>query len=273
MTPLLRISDLTVDFQLGSATVHAVKGISLDLAAGETLAVVGESGSGKTATALSILQLNPVPPCVYPSGSVVFDGNDLLTLDDKALRGIRGNEIAMIFQDPMTSLSPLKKVGAQVGESLQLHQGIPRRQQRAAVIESLTEAGIPRPEERANQYPHELSGGLRQRVMIAMALITRPRLLIADEPTTALDVTVQSQILELLVQLQDRHGMAIMVITHDLGVVADVADQVTVMKSGEIVEKGSVEQIFATPEHGYTAHLLAATPRLIGADASTQESR
>ncbi|NED99236.1 ATP-binding cassette domain-containing protein [Phytoactinopolyspora halotolerans] len=269
MTPLLRISDLTVDFELGHQTAHAVRGVSLDIAEGETLAVVGESGSGKTVTALSILQLNPVPPCVYRSGSITFDGRELLSLGQRGLRSVRGDQIAMIFQDPMTSLNPLKKVGIQIGEALRLHRGTSRRDGRPAVIEALAEAGVPRPEQRADQYPHELSGGLRQRVMIAMALVTRPRLLIADEPTTALDVTVQAQILELLVDLQQRHHMAILLITHDFGVVADVADRVTVMKSGEVVEESDVGPIFAAPGHDYTRRLHAATPRL--APAATTE--
>ncbi|SDS43102.1 ABC transporter ATP-binding protein [Jiangella sp. DSM 45060] len=263
MTPLLRIRDLTVDFELDGETVHAVRGVSLEVAAGETLALVGESGSGKTATALSILRLNPQPPCVYPAGTIELDGADLLARPEPQLRPVRGNDVAMIFQDPMTSLNPLKKVGRQIGEALRLHRGVGRREVRPAVVEALAEAGVPRPEERADQYPHELSGGLRQRAMIAMALVTRPRVLIADEPTTALDVTVQAQILELLARLQDRHGMAILLITHDLGVVADVADRVAVMRAGEIVETGRCEELFAAPSHEYTRNLLAATPRLI----------
>src|SRR5690606_29075486 len=265
MTAVLSLGTLSVDFELGTETVHAVRDVSLDLAEGETLAIVGESGSGKTATALSILQLNPVPPAVYRSGTIRFGAHDLLALPEARLRAIRGNDIAMIFQDPMTSLNPLKKVGRQIGETLQLHRDVSRRDTRSAVVEALAQAGVPRPDERAEQYPHELSGGLRQRAMIAMALVTRPKVLIADEPTTALDVTVQAQILELLVQLQDRHGMAIVLITHDLGVVADVADRIAVMRSGEIVEEQPCEPLFAAPQHEYTRSLLAATPRLAGA--------
>ena len=265
MTTVLSIDKLSVDFELGTETVHAVRDVSFDLAEGETLAVVGESGSGKTATALSILQLNPVPPAVYRSGTIRFGDHDLLALPEDRLRAIRGNDIAMIFQDPMTSLNPLKKVGRQIGETLQLHRDVPRRDARSTVVEALAQAGVPQPDERAEQYPHELSGGLRQRAMIAMALVTQPKVLIADEPTTALDVTVQAQILELLVQLQDRHGMAIVLITHDLGVVADVADRIAVMRSGAIVEEQPCEPLFAAPQHEYTRSLLAATPRLAGA--------
>lgn len=262
MNPLLRIADLSVDFDLGHEVVHAVTGVSIDVAEGEIVALVGESGSGKTATALSVLQLNPVPPCVYRSGTITFDGRDTLTLGPAALRNVRGNDIAMIFQDPMTSLNPVKKVGTQVGEVVALHRGLRGAKRRAAVVDALAEAGVPRPEERADLYPHQLSGGLRQRAMIAMALIARPRLLIADEPTTALDVTVQAQILELLADLRERHRMGVLLITHDLGVVADVADRVTVMRGGAVVEEGPVWTLFANPQHAYTRGLLAATPRL-----------
>ncbi|NED91088.1 ABC transporter ATP-binding protein [Streptomyces sp. SID11233] len=260
--PVLEFQDLRVDFELASSTVHAVRGVSLSVAAGETLAVVGESGSGKSATALSAMRLNPEPPCVYAGGRVLLDGRDVLALPERELRKVRGAGISMVFQDPMTSLDPLQRVGAQVAEALRLHGGHSRTEARQAALTALDEVGIPDPEHRYRQYPHELSGGLRQRVMIASALVARPRVLIADEPTTALDVTVQRQILELLVTLQRRHGMAVLLITHDLGVVAETADRVAVMRHGEVVETGDVDQVFARPAAQYTRDLLAATPRL-----------
>ncbi|MBY8882679.1 ABC transporter ATP-binding protein [Streptomyces sp. PLK6-54] len=260
--PVLEIDGLNVDFRLDTTTVHAVRGVSLRLAQGETLAVVGESGSGKTATALSVLRLNPQPPCVYAGGRILFEGRDLLTVPDKELGRIRGSDIAMVFQDPMTSLDPLRRVGVQVAEVLRHHQGLSRAAARAAALEALDEVGVPDPERRFRQYPHELSGGLRQRVMIAGALVGRPRVLIADEPTTALDVTVQRQILDLLVSLQQRHGMAVLLITHDLGVVAETADRVAVMHQGRVVETGDVLDVFERPADDYTRRLLAATPRL-----------
>ncbi|MEV4596931.1 ABC transporter ATP-binding protein [Amycolatopsis sp. NPDC049253] len=258
---LVEIKDLRVEFRLDTGTVTAVDGVSFAVDEGETLAVVGESGSGKTATALSLLRLNPEPPCVY-EGEVLLDGRDVLRLSEKDLRGIRGNDVAMVFQDPMTSLNPVKRVGAQVAEVVRRHGHASRAQAAAAAVEALREAGIPDAERRAAQYPHQLSGGLRQRVMIAMALVGRPRVLVADEPTTALDVTVQAQILELLVELQRRHGMAIVLITHDLGVVAEVADRVVVMRSGRVVETGAVLPVFETPQEDYTRELLRATPKL-----------
>ncbi|MFI6345493.1 ATP-binding cassette domain-containing protein [Streptomyces sp. NPDC050560] len=260
--PVLRFEDLTVDFRLQSATVHAVRGVSLDVAAGETLAVVGESGSGKTATALSALRLNPEPPCVYAGGRVLFEGRDLLALGERDLGRVRGAAVSMVFQDPMTSLDPLQRVGGQVAEVLRHHRGASRAEAREQALATLDEVGIPDPERRYRQYPHELSGGLRQRVMIAAALVARPRVLIADEPTTALDVTVQRQILDLLVALQRRHGMAVLLITHDLGVVAETADRVAVMHDGEIVEQGEAAAVFDRPADPYTRRLLAATPRL-----------
>ncbi|MCX5144091.1 ABC transporter ATP-binding protein [Streptomyces sp. NBC_00338] len=260
--PVLEFRDLRVDFALAASTVHAVRGVSFAVHAGETLAVVGESGSGKSATALSALRLNPEPPCVYAGGQVLLDGGDVLALREKELRKVRGGQISMVFQDPMTSLDPLQRVGDQVSEVLRLHGGHSRAEARRAALTALDEVGIPDPERRYGQYPHELSGGLRQRVMIASALVARPRVLIADEPTTALDVTVQRQILELLVGLQRRHGMAVLLITHDLGVVAETADRVVVMRHGEVVETGGVEQVFTRPAAPYTRDLLAATPRL-----------
>ncbi len=262
MTPLLEINDLSVDFRLASGTVHAVQGVSLRVEAGRTLAVVGESGSGKTVTAASVLRLNPSPPCVYTAGRIHFDGRDLLTLSERELGRIRGNDISMVFQDPMTGLDPLQRIGAQVAEVVRHHQGLSRAEAKAAALATLEEVGIPEPEQRYRQYPHELSGGLRQRVMIATALVGRPRVLIADEPTTALDVTVQRQILDLLVALQRRHGMAVVLITHDLGVVAETADDVVVMKDGRVVESGGVLDVFDHPADDYTRRLLDATPRL-----------
>jgi peptide/nickel transport system ATP-binding protein/oligopeptide transport system ATP-binding protein len=260
--PLLEIRNLTVDFQLETSVVHAARDVSLHVRAGETLAVVGESGSGKSATALSILGLNPVPPCVYAGGEILFDGRDLLRLSEKELGKIRGRDIAMVFQDPMTSLDPLQRVGAQVAEVLRHHTEMSRAEAKEAALAALDEVGIPDPALRYRQYPHELSGGLRQRVMIAMALVARPRVLIADEPTTALDVTVQRQILDLLVTLQDKHNMAVVLITHDLAVVAETADRVVVMNKGRIVESGDVLDVFERPADEYTRRLLAVTPRL-----------
>ncbi|RZF09797.1 ATP-binding cassette domain-containing protein [Streptomyces albidoflavus] len=260
--PLLEIDRLSVDFRLESSVVHAVQDVSLHVHAGETLAVVGESGSGKSATALSVLRLNPSPPCVYTGGQIRFDGRDLLTLSEKELGRVRGRDIAMVFQDPMTCLDPLQRVGTQVAEVLRLHTGQSRAEARAAALAALDEVGIPDPEVRYRQYPHELSGGLRQRVMIATALVTRPRVVIADEPTTALDVTVQRQILDLLVSLQDKHDMAVVLITHDLAVVAETADRVAVMNKGRVVETGDVLDVFDRPADAYTRRLLAATPRL-----------
>ncbi|MCL6276651.1 ABC transporter ATP-binding protein [Streptomyces albidoflavus] len=260
--PLLEIDHLSVDFRLESSVVHAVQGVSLHVHAGETLAVVGESGSGKSATALSVLRLNPSPPCVYTGGEIRFDGRDLLTLSEKELGRVRGRDIAMVFQDPMTCLDPLQRVGTQVAEVLRLHTGHSRAEARKAALAALDEVGIPDPEVRYRQYPHELSGGLRQRVMIATALVTRPRVVIADEPTTALDVTVQRQILDLLVSLQDKHDMAVVLITHDLAVVAETADRVAVMNKGRVVETGDVLDVFDRPADAYTRRLLAATPRL-----------
>ncbi|MFJ4467732.1 ATP-binding cassette domain-containing protein [Streptomyces sp. NPDC089424] len=260
--PLLQIKNLRVDFRLETSVVHAVQDVSFDVRAGETLAVVGESGSGKTATALSVLRLNPSPPCVYPAGEIVFGGRDLLTLSERELGQVRGREIAMVFQDPMTCLDPLQRVGSQVAEVLRHHTGMSRAEAKEAALAALEEVGVPDPAVRYRQYPHELSGGLRQRVMIAAALVSRPRLLIADEPTTALDVTVQQQILDLLVTLQRGHDMAVLLITHDLAVVAETADRVVVMNKGTVVETGDVLDVFDRPAHDYTRELLAATPRL-----------
>ncbi|MFG2438814.1 ATP-binding cassette domain-containing protein [Streptomyces sp. NPDC048508] len=260
--PLLEIKGLSVDFQLQTSTVHAVQDVSLHVTAGETLAVVGESGSGKSATALSVLRLNPSPPCHYIRGEILFDGRDLLKLPEKELGRIRGRDIAMVFQDPMTCLDPLQRVGAQVAEVLRHHTDMSRAEAKQAALAALDEVGIPDPDLRYRQYPHELSGGLRQRVMIATALVARPRVLIADEPTTALDVTVQRQILDLLVTLQHKHDMGVVLITHDLAVVAETADRVAVMNKGRVVETGTVLDVFDHPADEYTRTLLAATPRL-----------
>ena len=234
--------------------------VSFSLAKGETLALVGESGSGKSVSALSILKLLPYPAASHPSGEILFDGQDLLHADDKTLRSVRGNRISMIFQEPMSSLNPLHTVEQQIGEVLSIHHGMGENQSRARVLELLEDVGIREPEKRLKSYPHQLSGGQRQRVMIAMALANEPELLIADEPTTALDVTVQAQILELLRDLQKSHGMALLFITHDLGIVEKLADKVCVMTEGQIVEKGPTAEIFANPTHAYTRHLLGSEP-------------
>jgi len=260
--PLLSIRDLGVSFgdPKGNAA-QAVRGVSFDIARGETLALVGESGSGKSVTALSILKLLPYPPAFHPRGSIRFDGQELLSAPEEALRKVRGNDIAMIFQEPMTSLNPLHTVEKQVRETLLVHRGMDARSARPRVLELLELVGIREPHKRLGAYPHELSGGQRQRVMIAMALANEPKLLIADEPTTALDVTVQAQILKLLRDLQREMGMAMLFITHDLGIVRAIADRVAVMQAGEIVEQGVTGDVFARPAHAYTRKLLAAQPK------------
>lgn len=258
--PLLQIDDLAVDYRQAGKVTHAVRGVSLTLNRGETLALVGESGSGKSATALSVLKLLPYPAAHHPRGSVCFEGHELLGADSAELRRVRGNDIAMIFQEPMTSLNPLHTVEQQIGEVLERHQGLSKSAARAEVLSLLNRVGIPEPEGRLRSYPHQLSGGQRQRIMIAMALANKPSLLIADEPTTALDVTVQAQILKLLKQLQAETGMAILMITHDLGIARHFAQRVCVMQNGEIVEQGPIEQIFERPVHPYTIKLLEAEP-------------
>jgi microcin C transport system ATP-binding protein len=257
---LLKVDDLCVDFSTPNGTVQAVKGISFEVGKGETLALVGESGSGKSVTALSILQLLPYPVARHPAGSITFEGEELVNAPDPRLRAIRGNDIAMIFQEPMTSLNPLHTIEKQVNEVLFVHKGLSRPQARARTLELLKLVGLSDAEKRLNAYPHELSGGQRQRVMIAMALANEPKLLIADEPTTALDVTIQAQILELLDDLKERFGMSMLFITHDLGIVRKMADRVCVMNQGEIVEHGTTESIFQNPSHAYTRHLLDAEP-------------
>ncbi|MBP2150293.1 ABC transporter ATP-binding protein [Xanthobacter flavus] len=262
-TPLLSVRDLSVAFRRGDGAppALAVKTVSFELAKGETLALVGESGSGKSVTALSVLKLLPYPSASHPSGEILFKGRDLLTVPERELRGIRGNNITMVFQEPMSSLNPLHSIERQVGEMLILHRGMSAHAARARTLELLAEVGIPQPEERLNAFPHQLSGGQRQRVMIAMALANEPDLLIADEPTTALDVTVQAQILKLLKELQARLGMAMLFITHDLGIVRKIADRVCVMQKGEIVEQGGAEATFLHPKHPYTQALLKAEPK------------
>ncbi len=259
--PLLSVRDLSVAFTQGGNQSVAVDHISFDLAKGETVALVGESGSGKSVSALSVLKLLPYPTASHPSGKILFQGADLLAMNEKQLRSVRGNKITMIFQEPMTSLNPLHTIEQQIAEILALHQGMGDRQAKARTLALLNEVGIREPEKRLDAYPHQLSGGQRQRVMIAMALANEPELLIADEPTTALDVTVQAQILELLAGLKARKGMSMLFITHDLGIVRKIADRVCVMTKGKIVETGPTKEIFANPQHAYTKHLLAAEPK------------
>ncbi|MBW8786526.1 MAG: ABC transporter ATP-binding protein [Rhizobium leguminosarum] len=259
--PLLSVRDLSVAFHQGGETSLAVDHISFDIAKGEVVALVGESGSGKSVSANSILRLLPYPSASHPSGEILFKGKDLLKASERELREVRGNDITMIFQEPMTSLNPLHTIEKQIAEILALHQGMTGQSARQRVLELLNQVGIREPEKRLKAYPHELSGGQRQRVMIAMALANRPELLIADEPTTALDVTVQAQILELLRQLKAVHGMSLLFITHDLGIVRKFADRVCVMTKGRIVETGAVEDVLSNPKHDYTRHLLASEPR------------
>jgi microcin C transport system ATP-binding protein len=258
---LLEVADLSVAFRQGSRDTLAVDRVSFEIKKGETVALVGESGSGKSVTALSVLKLLPYPSAHHPSGSIRFKGQELLDLPEDKIRHVRGNDITIIFQEPMTSLNPLHMIEKQIGEILLLHQGLTGAAARIRTIELLTQVGIPEAETRLASYPHQLSGGQRQRVMIAMALANEPDLLIADEPTTALDVTVQAQILSLLKELQRRLGMAMLFITHDLGIVRKLADTVCVMKEGKIVETGPVERVFTAPEHPYTRALLAAEPK------------
>src|SRR5262249_10489029 len=258
---LLEVKDLSVTFRQGQRETLAVDHVSFEIKKGETVALAGESGWGKSVTALSVLKLLPYPAAHHPSGSIRFKGEDHLRLTETEIRRVRGNDITIIFQEPMTSLNPLHTIEKQIGEILLLHQGLAGEAARARTIELLTQVGIPEPETRLKSYPHQLSGGQRQRVMIAMALANEPDLLIADEPTTALDVTVQAQILKLLKDLQSRLGMAMLFITHDLGIVRKIADTVCVMKEGKIVETGPVERVFAQPQHPYTRALLGAEPK------------
>ncbi len=261
MSPLLEVEDLRVSFDTEDGVVHAVDGVSYEVDTGKTLGIVGESGSGKTVSSLTTLGLTR-SRSTRISGRIVFGGRDLLTASTDELRRIRGNEIAMIFQDPLSSLHPFYKVGHQLVEAIRIHRDMSKSAARKRAIDLIELVGIPDPKRRVNQYPHEFSGGMRQRAMIAMALANEPKLLIADEPTTALDVTVQAQILALLQDLQDRLGMAIIIITHDLGVVAEITDEICVMYAGRIVEHASTDQIFDAPEHPYTWGLITSIPRL-----------
>ncbi|MFT9818547.1 ABC transporter ATP-binding protein [Lysinibacillus sp. NPDC056185] len=259
---ILEVKDLKINFKTYAGLVHAVRGVNFDLKEGETLAIVGESGSGKSVTSNALMKLIPQPPGIYESGQILFNGRDLVPLSDKEMSKVRGNEIAMIFQDPMTSLNPTMKVGRQITEVILKHKKVSKADAKKRAIELLTQVGIPFPEKRYNQYPHEFSGGMRQRVVIAIALAADPKLLIADEPTTALDVTIQAQILELMKEIQKTSKTSIIFITHDLGVVANVADRVAVMYAGQIVEYGTVNDVFYNPKHPYTWGLLGSMPDL-----------
>ena len=262
MPPLLEVKDLQTHFRTDDGLVKAVNGVSFHVDKGETLGIVGESGSGKSVTSMSVMRLIPNPPGKIVGGKILFDGEDLLTYDEDEMRKIRGKNIAMIFQDPMTSLNPVLTIGRQITEALELHLRLTNKEARNRAAELLTLVGIPSPVKRLDDFPHQFSGGMRQRVMIAMALSCNPDLLIADEPTTALDVTIQAQILELINQLKDELGMAIIIITHDLGVVARMADRINVMYAGRIIEEGPTNQIFADPRMPYTIGLLQSIPRL-----------
>jgi oligopeptide transport system ATP-binding protein len=260
--PLLAVKNLKTQFFTQDGVVKAVNGVSFQLMPGETLGIVGESGCGKSITAMSIMRLIPTPPGKIVDGEVMFQGKDVLKMNDQQLRGVRGNDIAMVFQDPMTSLNPVLTVNRQIGESLELHKGMSKSESRARAIELLKMVGIPNAEQRVDQYPHQFSGGMRQRVMIAMALSCDPMLLIADEPTTALDVTIQAQILDLMKKLQQERGTAVILITHDLGVVAGMADRVQVMYAGTIAETADTYELFGNPRHPYTLGLMKSIPRL-----------
>ena len=259
--PLLEVENLQVHFRTPTGINRAVDGVSFHVDPGETLAIVGESGCGKSVTSMSMMRLIPEPPGKI-AVSIRLEGRDILALSDREMRALRGNDISMIFQEPMTSLNPVLTVGRQIGETLRLHQGLDQAQAEARAVEMLTLVGIPEPARRVREYPHQLSGGMRQRVMIAMALACNPKLLIADEPTTALDVTIQAQILKLMLELKQRVGAAIILITHDLGVVAEVAERVMVMYAGRKVEEAPVKELFRSPRHPYTQGLLGALPKL-----------
>jgi peptide/nickel transport system ATP-binding protein len=263
---LLEVRDLRTYFRTDDGIVKAVDGVNFSVEKGKTLGIVGESGSGKSVTCLTIMGLNPKKTAIT-SGQALFNGEDLITMPRKRLRDVRGNDIAMIFQDPMTSLNPVHTIGKQLVEAIQLHRDVSKRQGKSRALELLKAVGIPRAERRIDDYPHQFSGGMRQRVMIAMALVNDPDLLIADEPTTALDVTTQAQILELMNRLQREFGSAIIMITHDLGVIAEIADEVVVMYAARVAEKGTVDQLFTRPHHPYTWGLLGSLPRL---DADTE---
>ncbi len=257
---LLEVQDLGVEFQTRAGTAWVLDGVRFSLQRGETLGLVGESGCGKSITALAMMRLIPNPPGRITSGRIVFDGRDLLALNETEMRSIRGNRMSMIFQEPMTSLNPAYTVGDQIGEAVRLHQHMTHRQARARAVEMLQAVGIPAAVTRVNEYPHQFSGGMRQRVMIAMALACKPDILIADEPTTALDVTVQAQIFDLISELRERTGTAVLLITHDMGAIAEMADRVAVMYAGRIVEEGSAKQVLQAPLHPYTQGLIGCTP-------------
>ncbi|HRO68521.1 MAG TPA: ABC transporter ATP-binding protein, partial [Pseudobdellovibrionaceae bacterium] len=259
---VIEVKNLSIDFRTDDGVVHAVKNISFSIPRGKTVGLVGESGSGKSVTSLAVMGLLPTPPAKVVSGEILLDGEDLLKVPEPRLRDLRGNRMSMIFQEPMTSLNPVFTIGDQICETLIRHQGLNKKQALARAIELMDQVGIPDPAERVNMYPHNLSGGQRQRVMIAMAIACNPDLLIADEPTTALDVTIQKQILDLLADLQAKYGMSLLFITHDLGVVADIADEVLVMYRGDIVERGTTKELFENPKHPYTKGLLACRPSL-----------
>jgi oligopeptide/dipeptide ABC transporter ATP-binding protein len=261
---LLEVSNLTTHFFTREGVVQAVDGVSFSLEAGRTLGIVGESGCGKSVTALSIMGLIPKPPARIVAGSVMFGGRDLTTLSEKQLEDVRGREISMIFQDPMTSLNPTLRIGLQITESIRRHEGVSKAVARKRAIDLLEEVRIPRAADRLDDYPHRFSGGMRQRVMIAIALACNPKLLIADEPTTALDVTVQAQVLDLLDELRREHDMAMIIITHDMGVVAEAADEIAVMYAGQFIETAPSEELYDHPEHPYTEALLGALPQLEG---------
>ncbi|MEF2966454.1 ABC transporter ATP-binding protein [Paenibacillus sp. M1] len=260
--PVLQIQNLRTSFFTDRGEVPAVDGVNLTVNPGEVLGVVGESGCGKSVTSLSVLKLIPEPPGKIVGGSILFKGEDLVPLKEREMRRIRGNSISMIFQEPMTSLNPLFTVGEQIGEAIRLHRELGRKDARVHTVEMLRKVGIPRPESVLDEYPHQLSGGMRQRVMIAMAISCSPELLIADEPTTALDVTIQAQILDLIRRLNEENGTAVMLITHDLGVVAEMCHRVAVMYAGKVVEEGPVREIFKNPLHPYTQGLIQSVPRM-----------
>ena len=262
MAPVLEVSGLNTVFHTRGGLVRAVRDVSFSVNAGETLAIVGESGCGKTITALSLMRLVPTPPGEIVSGSVMVDGTDLLKLDEATMRDMRGGKIAMIFQEPMTALNPLLTIGRQIAEMVVMHDKVPRRVARERAVEMLHHVRIPEPERRAREYPHQMSGGMRQRAMIAMALACRPKILIADEPTTALDVTIQAQILDLIGDLRREFGTAVVLITHDLGVVAETANRVVVMYAGRKVEEAPVRELFANPMHPYMTGLLSSIPKV-----------
>ena len=271
VAPLLRVEDLSVSFRTAQGLLPAVAGLSFDMAAGETVALVGETGCGKSTAALALTRLLAQPPAVITARSVLFDGRELVGLPEEAMRELRGHSIAMVFQDPAAYLNPTQRIGRQIGETLELHLGLDRDSARARAIELLRLTGLPAAEQRIDDYPHHLSGGMRQRVMIAIALACNPQLLIADEPTTALDVTVQAQVMELMLALKEKRGMALLLITHDLGIVAETAQHVIVMYAGRKVEQGPVGEIFGNPRHPYTQGLIGVAQRRDGSEGDLVE--